>query len=408
MRKNRKKMSTRSGFSLDFKTRCDNLNQIRQEERMKTGKKIITSTLCVLLCAGCARVGAKDERKSQFSSGIPSSEETSLEAVSSALALIETEDEEGNTIVQCENQDGQLVTGFVDLETGTYYFETVSGSMVRDTFIASGDNTYYFDSEGRMVKGEQEIDGRKYIFDEQTGALKTDLSKLLKECAEYIRKNQEEGSQISIGIRIPDRKQSAVWNNQPQQSASVMKVFVMGAVYDNYEDLCATYGEDQVMSLLDAMITVSDNDAWSGLLTMLGYGSDVEGIRVLNEWCQAHDYHQTSMSVQEYENYTSAHDAGKILEDIENGELKGSEEMDEWLSKQALEGRLLQGIPSGVKTANKPGFLDDTENDTLIVYSDKGTYILTMLCTNLYNTEQARQMMKEVSAMVYDWMQKNL
>ena len=370
---------------------------------MKKSFKIVTGVLCVLLCSGCARVDWKTDAKASKSEDRFTSNKTRAN-----YELVTSTDENGTQVIRCQDANGEMVTGFVDLDDGTRYFETNSGSMVHDTFIASGDSTYYFNAEGLLVKGEQEIEGRVYVFDEETGAMKTDLSELLKQCADYIRANQEEGSQISVGIRLPNRKQSAVWNNKPQQSASVMKVFVMGAVYENYEEICSIYGMDQVNSLLDAMITVSDNDAWSGLLTMLGHGDDYAGIEVLNDWCQRQGYHQTSMSGAAYENYTSAQDAGKILEDIENGELEGSSEMNEWLCLQALDGRLLQGVPEGVKIANKPGMLYDTENDTMIVYTDQGPYILTMLCTDLYDTEHAQEMMKEVSSMVYEWMQENL
>ena len=46
-----------------------------------------------------------------------------------------------------------------------------------------------------------------------------------------------------------------------QQSASLMKLFVMGAVYDRYASLSAAYGSTVLDDLLTRMITVSDNDA---------------------------------------------------------------------------------------------------------------------------------------------------
>lgn len=33
-------------------------------------------------------------------------------------------------------------------------------------------------------------------------------------------------------------------DNQPMQAASLIKLFIMGAVYENYDQLCETYDAD--------------------------------------------------------------------------------------------------------------------------------------------------------------------
>ena len=55
-------------------------------------------------------------------------------------------------------------------------------------------------------------------------------------------------------------------------------------------------------------------------------------------------------------------------------------------------------------TANKTGELADTENDAAIIYAPQGTYIMSVMATGLNDTETAQQMIRELSAMVYDFL----
>ena len=54
-------------------------------------------------------------------------------------------------------------------------------------------------------------------------------------------------------------------NDQKMQAASLIKLYIMGAVYENYDQITGQYGRDSVDSNLYSMITVSDNDAANNL-----------------------------------------------------------------------------------------------------------------------------------------------
>ena len=71
-------------------------------------------------------------------------------------------------------------------------------------------------------------------------------------------------------------------DDQQMQAASLIKLFIMGAVYENFDSLCDTYGADSVNNYLNPMITVSDNDAANTLVNMLGYGDDSAGMDAVN------------------------------------------------------------------------------------------------------------------------------
>ena len=65
------------------------------------------------------------------------------------------------------------------------------------------------------------------------------------------------------------------------QAASLIKLYIMGAVYENYEQITGQYGRDSVDSNLYSMITVSDNDAANTLTTYLGGGDSAAAVNQL-------------------------------------------------------------------------------------------------------------------------------
>ena len=118
-------------------------------------------------------------------------------------------------------------------------------------------------------------------------------------------------------------------NDQKMQAASLIKLYIMGAVYENYEQITGQYGRDSVDSNLYSMITVSDNDAANTLTTYLGGGDSAAGMQAVNSFCQAHGYDQTHMgrmllaSNENDDNYTSVGDCGHLLQEIYKQDTSG-------------------------------------------------------------------------------------
>ncbi len=307
-------------------------------------------------------------------------------------------------------ENGKMAYGEVEFDDGWRYFDKKTGVMICNDFVklTNPKRTCYFDENGLRVSGKKMINGKSYLFDEKTGAMKMDLDQILDQAVAYIKKHKKEGEDYSLAIRVPALGQKVSWNDHSQQSASVMKLFVMGAIFEKYEDYCSRYGKSYIDSSLNSMITWSDNEAWKNLVANLGNGSYAQGCENLNQWNKAHGYPETSMQPAAYQNFTSVLDASKILEDIDQSKLKHSAEMKKLIQGQSVKGRLLNGIPQGISTGNKPGWLDDTQNDSLIVWDKKGTYVLTFLSTSLQDNSNAQRIMGEVSRMVYEWMQDNL
>ena len=109
------------------------------------------------------------------------------------------------------------------------------------------------------------------------------------------------------------------------QAASLIKLYIMGAVYENYDSIIAQYGQSSVDSNLYSMITVSDNDAANTLVSYLGGGDSSAGMTVVNDFCSEKGYSSTHMgrlllaSNQYDDNYTSVSDCGHFLKEVYDG-----------------------------------------------------------------------------------------
>lgn len=63
--------------------------------------------------------------------------------------------------------------------------------------------------------------------------------------------------------------------------------------------------------------------------------------------------------------------------------------------------KLPAGLPEETRTANKTGELDNTENDSCIVYGDRQTYVISVLADDVLH-DQALAVMKELSQAAWE------
>ena len=207
-------------------------------------------------------------------------------------------------------------------------------------------------------------------------------------------------------------------DDQPMQAASLIKLFIMGAVYENYETLSDTYGADTLNSYLNPMITVSDNDAANKLVNMLGDGDDESGMSVVNAFCTSHGYSNTSMGrmllqSNEYgDNYTSVSDCGHFLKEIYQSNagtaestLAHTDAMYSLLKMQERRNKIPANLPEGVKVANKTGELDDVENDAGIIYdtSKNIDLVVCFMSQDLTDSGEAQAVIAQDSRLIYGY-----
>ena len=201
-------------------------------------------------------------------------------------------------------------------------------------------------------------------------------------------------------------------NDQKMQAASLIKLYIMGAVYENYDQITGQYGRDSVDSNLYSMITVSDNDAANTLTTYLGGGDSAAGMQAVNSFCQAHGYDQTHMgrmllaSNENDDNYTSVGDCGHLLQEIYKQDTSGythAADMFNLLKAQPRCNKIPAQLPEGVKTANKTGELDNVENDAGIIYDSKNDVVIVFMSQNLSSAGSAQNTIATLSRTIYDY-----
>lgn len=206
-------------------------------------------------------------------------------------------------------------------------------------------------------------------------------------------------------------------HDSSMQAASLIKLYIMGAVYENYDALSQQYGSDTLNTYLTSMITISDNEAANNLISCLGNGDSTAGMQKVNDFCQTHGYHSTSMgrlllaSNESGDNYTSASDCGKFLKEIyqicagttQTPSLTHAEDMYALLKQQQRTNKIPAALPDGVRVANKTGELSDVENDAGILYDTaKGKdLVICFMSEDLRSASDAQNTIAQLSRTIY-------
>lgn len=192
-------------------------------------------------------------------------------------------------------------------------------------------------------------------------------------------------------------------------SASLIKLFIMGAVYQDIE--AGLLSHDAVYSDIYSMITVSDNDAANRLVRNLGDGDAAVGMEKVNSFASSVG---CSQSVQKrlmldnngLQNYVSARDCGVLLRMIYEGRCvtkDWSDEMMSCLKAQTVNNRLPAQLPAGTVVAHKTGDLSNLScGDVGIIITQQGSYILCVINNQSPNDAQTAQDIANLSARVYE------
>ena len=224
----------------------------------------------------------------------------------------------------------------------------------------------------------------------------------------------------SWSIYVKDLKSgiSLTINDQPQDSASLIKLYIAGAVLEKiqHQELEET---ETIDLLLSDMISLSDNEAANELVRYLSDSHEhQDGMEKVNEFIEEHDFTDTwqyngledsNLWYGDEVNVTSAKDCGRFLEEIYDGDMVShlaSRQLEGYLLDQEITWKIPAGIPSEIKTANKTGEKDNTQNDASIVYTPYRDYIICVMATNLTDEDTAVENIRAVSAKVYGFFQE--
>ena len=275
--------------------------------------------------------------------------------------------------------------------------------------IADGIDAYFEDKvpDDKGEDAEDTAKKKEQTESETSNAESDNMTQIENELAEDLAVRAGAGENWSAAVVNLDTEDSCTVNNQSMQAASLIKLFIMGAVYDRYDSLTVTYGEDQIQSLLSDMITVSDNMAANTLTNYLGDGDDATGRGAVNEYCASNNYESTAMGrmllapADKGDNLTSVSDCAEFLRKVYKNELPHAEEMLGFLKNQQRTHKIPAGLPDGVESANKTGELDTVENDAAIVFADT-PYILCIMSENLSDVGAAQNNIAGISSDIYN------
>lgn len=286
---------------------------------------------------------------------------------------------------------------------------------------------------GQMVKGI--ADGVDIYYSkhpssaaETTGEESPELNALIGEVEnQYLNIRNSMGEKWAVKIYdLTNEKSAEVNGNFQVRSASVIKLFIMAALYNriygsnsvassiHYND---SY-EGELENLVADMITVSDNDAANTIVERLGNGSFEDGMAIVNTYCTENGYLQTSIGRRflggnaNGDNYTSANDCTALVRAIFNGTCVNAEASAKMLDHMKNQTRLNK-IPAGIAdydavTANKTGELSSAElgfveNDICIVWGNGRDYILGVFSDELNGGNSAAvEAISDISRMVYE------
>ena len=207
------------------------------------------------------------------------------------------------------------------------------------------------------------------------------------------------GGKWSLYLKRLDTDQViGIGDDEKMIAASLIKLFIAGEFYTLAEE--GELDADNFHNMPDLMISISDNGAANSLISACT-------MEKINEFAREKGYEETELNRRMLdwngkENYTSACDCGKMLEEVLKGEYvseEASERILEALRDQQRTSKIPAGVPGEVKTANKTGELDNVDNDAAIVWSPECTYILCIMSSN---TGGRIPEIRKLSSMVYN------
>ena len=221
----------------------------------------------------------------------------------------------------------------------------------------------------------------------------------------------------SVYVHNLTTDEAFVINDTPQRSASLMKLFILGAVFKAIDDGELT-GSEETMSQLSNMITVSSNTAANALLYKLGDGDLASGIEKVNKYIEDEGYSSGTHEYNGFEdsdtildpdhfNQVMASDIGDLLTRVYHrtfGSRTECNELEDWMLNQQTRYKIPAGLPVGTSVGNKTGETSDTENDAAVIYTQECDYILVVLSNSWSSKDTAQHEIQQISAKVYDYL----
>ncbi|MBQ7574153.1 MAG: serine hydrolase [Clostridia bacterium] len=227
--------------------------------------------------------------------------------------------------------------------------------------------------------------------------------------------SQRSGEEYSVYVKNLNTNTYFSINDHAMYSASLIKLFIMSAIYEKISMGELEYS-DHIKDMLRIMIEESDNDAANELVTILGNGNIDAGFDVENEISQKFGCTMTKQQTglqdvrthpAKGRNYTSSSDCAKILELIYRNEFINETYSNDalfFLKSQVHTYKIPYVLPKDTVTANKTGEMTGVQNDVAIVYTPNCDYILAVMGNGISNESSGISMIQTISSTVYNYM----
>ncbi len=220
----------------------------------------------------------------------------------------------------------------------------------------------------------------------------------------------------SVYMKDLAKEETLLINDEPMRSASIMKLFILGAVYRGIDENVLER-DSELIELMSSMVRASSNTAANELVKRLGRGNFLRGLSYVNAYIREEGYSSATHMYNGFEdetlhphpdkeNHTSAADVGLLLERIYHrtfGTRAVCNEVEEWMFAQGTRYKIPKALPSEVLCANKTGETETIENDCALIYTMQGDYILSVMSSNWKDKSLAQERVGEVSASVYEY-----
>lgn len=278
-------------------------------------------------------------------------------------------------------------------------------------------NGVFSNKDSKLTNEETVLSPLGNIIDESIIVKQTTLPEVILPILE------EENGEYSLYIK--HLQNGDTYTRQPEKqylSASLYKLWVMGAVYQKLEN--GTLTKQRIMSdeipkinerfniasesaerteggismsideALHEMITISHN--YAALLL-----SQTVTLSSVRDFMEEYGYDLSSLDPPT----TTASDIAHFYEQLYDKEIINrsfSEEMMELLKAQEWNDRIPKYLPKDTVIAHKTGELDDVKHDAGIVFTDKGDYIIVLL-SQTPSQENAAEVEAKISKAVYDY-----
>lgn len=318
----------------------------------------------------------------------------------------------GEDLYYFDEETGYMHTGFLETENGTYYYDengkqviglqTIDsdqyyfaddGRMKTSCFQSIASDLYYFDEDGKMVTGKTTIHGISYIFDEN-GKLQLDIASLQTQIQSILSTYPGNNA---VYFKDLDTEDSFLINDLDMYPCSIIKIFVMGAVYDQIDQ--GNLRLEDCRPYLEAMIIHSDNTSYNILLEKLGNGDGVAGASKVTAFCKKlgltrTEIHHGLVPGDDYfsdgqNNTTCPEDVGQFLEMLYHSEIvsdSSCKDMLNLLKQCADDTGMVAGLSEDTECAHKSGWADAYYLDGGIIYTEHKDYILVVFSDSAYQT----------------------